>query len=66
LFARVLPDAPFAAAAAECRRTLCMVDTAGQAEAVILGGNGFVQNAQPRDIARGAWPTRTSPCSTRR
>jgi 3-hydroxyisobutyrate dehydrogenase-like beta-hydroxyacid dehydrogenase len=50
LFARVLPDAPFAAAAAECRRTLCMVDTAGQAEAVILGGNGFVQNAQPRDI----------------
>src|SRR5688572_20096993 len=37
-------------AAAECRRTICMVETAEQAEAVILGGNGFVQNAQPRDI----------------
>jgi 3-hydroxyisobutyrate dehydrogenase-like beta-hydroxyacid dehydrogenase len=38
------------AAAAECRRTICMVETADQAEAVILGSDGFVQNAQPRDI----------------
>jgi 3-hydroxyisobutyrate dehydrogenase len=46
--ARVV-DSP-AAAAAECRRTICMVETADQAEAVIFGENGFVQKAQPRDI----------------
>jgi 3-hydroxyisobutyrate dehydrogenase-like beta-hydroxyacid dehydrogenase len=45
--ARVV-DSP--AAAAECRHTICMVETADQAEAVIFGSNGFVQNAQPRDI----------------
>jgi len=38
------------AVAARCHRTICMVETTAQAEAVILGGNGFVQNAQPRDI----------------
>ena len=46
--ARVV-DTP-AAAAVECRRTICMVETADQAEAVIFGDNGFVQKAQPRDI----------------
>ena len=46
--ARVV-DTP-AAAAAECRRMICMVETADQAEAVIFGGNGFVQRAQPGDI----------------
>src|ERR671916_559178 len=39
-----------AGTAAECRGPICMVKTADQAEAVIFGGNGFVQNAQPRDI----------------
>lgn len=38
------------AAAAECRRTICMVETTGQAEAVILGGNGFIQSARQGDI----------------
>ena len=42
-------DTP-AMAAVECRRLICMVETADQAEAVILGGNGFVQTAQPGDI----------------
>lgn len=38
------------AAAAECRRMICMVETTGQAEAVILGGNGFIQSAKAGDI----------------
>ena len=42
-------DTP-AAAAVQCRRTICMVETADQAEAVIFGDNGFVQKAQPGDI----------------
>jgi len=42
-------DTP-AAAAAECRRMICMVETADQAEAVIFGANGFVQKARPRDV----------------
>ncbi len=39
-----------AAAAAECRRTICMVETTDQAEAVILGGSGFIQSARQGDI----------------
>lgn len=42
-------DAPSAAAAA-CRRTICMVETTDQAEAVILGANGFVQSAKQGDL----------------
>lgn len=42
-------DSP-AAAAAECRRTICMVETTAQAEAVILGANGFVQSAKKGDL----------------
>jgi 3-hydroxyisobutyrate dehydrogenase len=38
------------AAAAECPRTICMVETTDQAEAVILGGNGFIQSAKQGDI----------------
>jgi 3-hydroxyisobutyrate dehydrogenase-like beta-hydroxyacid dehydrogenase len=38
------------AAAAECRRTICMVETSEQAEAVIFGANGFVQSARQGDI----------------
>ncbi len=38
------------AAAAECHRTICMVETTAQAEAVILGGNGFIQSAKQGDI----------------
>lgn len=38
------------AAAAECRRTICMVETTAQAEAVILGEQGFVQSAKPGDL----------------
>ena len=41
-----------AAAAAECRRTICMVETTDQAEAVILGGSGFIQSARQGDIVR--------------
>lgn len=37
-------------AAAECRRTICMVETTAQAEAVILGEHGFVQSARPGDL----------------
>ena len=39
-----------AAAAAECRRTICMVETTDQAETVILGGSGFIQSARQGDI----------------
>jgi 3-hydroxyisobutyrate dehydrogenase len=46
--ARVV-DTP-AAAAAECRRMICMVETADQAEAVIFGDSGFVQKAQAGDM----------------
>lgn len=38
------------AAAAECRRMICMVETTDQAEAVILGANGFIQSARQGDI----------------
>jgi len=38
------------AAAVECPRTICMVETSDQAEAVILGGNGFIQSARQGDI----------------
>jgi len=38
------------AAAAECRRTICMVETTAQAEAVILGDNGFIKSAKQGDI----------------
>jgi len=38
------------AAAAECRRTICMVETTAQAESVILGEHGFVQSARPGDL----------------
>jgi 3-hydroxyisobutyrate dehydrogenase len=38
------------AAAAECRRMICMVETTGQAEAVILGANGFIQSAKAGGI----------------
>ncbi len=39
-----------AAAAAGCRRTICMVETTAQAEAVILGDSGFIQSARQGDI----------------
>ncbi|RPI44793.1 MAG: NAD(P)-dependent oxidoreductase, partial [Betaproteobacteria bacterium] len=42
-------DSPSAAAAA-CRRTICMVETTEQAEAVILGASGFVRTARPGDL----------------
>jgi 3-hydroxyisobutyrate dehydrogenase len=42
-------DTP-SAAAAVCRRTICMVETTDQAEAVILGDNGFVQSAKQGDL----------------
>jgi len=38
------------AAAVDCRRTICMVETTAQAEAVILGDHGFIQSARPGDI----------------
>ena len=38
------------AAAAECHRTICMVETTDQAEGVILGCNGFIQSARQGDI----------------
>lgn len=38
------------AAAAECHRMICMVETTDQAEAVILGSNGFIQSAKQGDI----------------
>ena len=38
------------AAAVDCRRTICMVETVDQAEAVILGDNGFIQSARQGDI----------------
>ena len=68
------------AVAAECHRTICMVETTAQAEAVILGETGFAQTAKQGDIvlcmstidplARGAlrsdWRKRAWRCSTRR
>jgi len=42
-------DSP-SAAAAVCRRTICMVETTAQAEAVILGERGFIQSAKSGDL----------------
>jgi len=38
------------AVAAQCHRTICMVETTAQAEAVILGESGIVQSAKQGDI----------------
>jgi 3-hydroxyisobutyrate dehydrogenase len=42
-------DSP-AAVAARCHRTICMVETTAQAEAVILGETGIIQSARQGDI----------------
>jgi 3-hydroxyisobutyrate dehydrogenase len=39
-----------AAVAARCHRTICMVETTAQAEAVILGETGIIQSARQGDI----------------
>lgn len=39
-----------AAVAAQCHRTICMVETTAQAEEVILGDAGVVQSANQGDI----------------
>ena len=38
------------AVAARCHRTICMVETTAQAEAVILGERGIIQTAKQGDI----------------
>ena len=38
------------AVAAKCHRTICMVETTDQAEAVILGESGIIQSAKQGDI----------------
>lgn len=38
------------AVAARCHRTVCMVETTAQAEAVILGDNGIIRSAKQGDI----------------
>jgi len=38
------------AVAADCHRTICMVETTAQADAVILGENGIAQSAKQGDI----------------
>jgi 3-hydroxyisobutyrate dehydrogenase len=38
------------AVAANCHRTICMVETTDQAESVILGDNGIIQSAKQGDI----------------
>jgi 3-hydroxyisobutyrate dehydrogenase len=42
-------DSP-AAVAARCHRTICMVETTAQAEAVVLGETGIIQSAKQGDI----------------
>jgi 3-hydroxyisobutyrate dehydrogenase len=43
-------EASAEAVAAKCHRTICMVETTEQAEAVILGDNGIIQSAKQGDI----------------
>ena len=69
------------AVAAKCHRTICMVETTDQAEAVILGEKGIAQSAKQGDIVlcmstidplaarricRASRRTRAWRCSTRR